>query len=119
MPLFVKLRSCANAMMSFLVCSPLHTNHFMCAARAWEPQIVNSGLLEGSFFSILGLNPTIGRLIGPDDDHASQPSPVVVLSWAFWKGRFNLDPSILGNMVRLREPRFWPHAVPFSGLLAG
>jgi hypothetical protein len=37
------------------------------------------GLVEGSFFSILGLNPTIGRLIGPDDDHASQPSPVAVL----------------------------------------
>jgi predicted permease len=64
-----------------------------------EPQIVNSGLVEGSFFSTLGLNPTIGRLIGPDDDHAGQPSPVAVLSWTFWKGRFNLDPSILGKEI--------------------
>src|SRR5260370_8235052 len=64
-----------------------------------EPQIVNSGLVEGSFFSTLGLNPTIGRLIGPDDDHAGQPSPVAVWSWTFWKGRFILDPSILGKEI--------------------
>src|SRR5260370_17689387 len=64
-----------------------------------EPQIVNSGLAEGSFFSTLGLNPTIGRLIVPDDDHAGQPSPVALLSWTFSEGRFTLDPSILRTQI--------------------
>jgi len=64
-----------------------------------EPEIVNCGFVEGSFFSILGLNPTFGRLIGPDDDQESQPSPVAVLSWSFWKSRFNFDPTILGKQL--------------------
>jgi predicted permease len=64
-----------------------------------ETQIVNSGFVEGDFFSNLGLNPAIGRLIRRDDDQASEPSPVVALSWSFWKSRFNLDRSILGKQL--------------------
>jgi predicted permease len=64
-----------------------------------ETQIVNSGFVEGDFFSNLGLNAAIGRLIGAEDNQATQPSPVVVLSWSFWKSRFSLDPSILGKQL--------------------
>jgi predicted permease len=64
-----------------------------------ESQIVNSGFAEGSFFSLLDMNPALGRLIGPADDQASQPSPVAVLSWSFWKSSFNLDPAILGKKL--------------------
>jgi putative ABC transport system permease protein len=62
-----------------------------------ESQIVNSGFAEGSFFSLLGMNPALGRLIEPEDDQASQPSPVAVLSWSLWKTKFNFDPAILGQ----------------------
>ncbi len=64
-----------------------------------ESQIVNGGFAEGNFFSILGVNPAIGRLIGPEDDQAAQPSPVAVLTWAFWKTRFQLDAAILGTKL--------------------
>jgi putative ABC transport system permease protein len=64
-----------------------------------ESQIVNSGFAEGSFFSLLGMNPALGRLIGPEDDQASQPSPVAVLSWSLWKTKFNFDPAILGKKL--------------------
>lgn len=50
-----------------------------------ESQIVNCGFAEGSFFSLLGVNPAPGRLSGPEDDQSSQPSPVVVLSWSLGK----------------------------------
>jgi predicted permease len=64
-----------------------------------EPQIVNGGFAEGSFFSLLGMNPALGRLIGPEDDQASRLSPVAVLSWSLWNSRFNLDPAILGEKL--------------------
>jgi predicted permease len=64
-----------------------------------ESQIVNGGFAEGSFSSLLGMNPALGRLIAPEDDQASRPSPVAVLSWSFWKSRFNLDPAILGKKL--------------------
>ena len=68
-----------------------------------ESEIVNSGFAEGSFFSLLGMNPALGRLIAPEDDQASQPSPVAVLSWSFWKTKFNSDPAILGKKLIVED----------------
>ena len=50
----------------------------------------------GDFFHSLGVRPAIGRLIGQIDD--ADPT-VAVLSWPYWRSRFNLDPSVLGARV--------------------
>ena len=86
-----------NDVFSGLIASSYRPLHL----RSDEPesQIVNGGFTEGSFFSLLGMSPALGRLIGPEDDQTSQPSPVAVLSWSFWKSRFNLDPGILGKKL--------------------
>jgi predicted permease len=86
-----------NDVFSGLIASsyrPLHVR-----GNGLESQIVNGGFAEGSFFSLLGMNPALGRLIEPQDDRASRPSPVAVLSWSLWKSRFNLDPAILGEKL--------------------
>ena len=54
-------------------------------------------LVSGSYFSLLGLRPTVGRLITPDDDKAPGESHVVVLSYAYWQRRFGLDPGVVGQ----------------------
>src|SRR5262245_42650524 len=33
-----------------------------------EPRVVRAGVVGGSYFDVMGLRPTIGRLIGPGDD---------------------------------------------------
>jgi len=86
-----------NHVFSGFLVSSYETLHVR--AENLEPHIVNSGFVEGSFFPNLGLEPTIGRLIGPDDDQVNQPSPVAVLSWTFWKNSFNLDPAIRGKQL--------------------
>ena len=86
-----------NDVFSGLIASsykPLHMR-----SDGLESEIVNSGFAEGSFFSLLGMNPALGRLIAPEDDQASQPFPVAVLSWSFWKTKFNSDPAILGKKL--------------------
>lgn len=50
----------------------------------------------GDFFDALGVRPAIGRLIGRAD--ASDPA-VAVLSWPYWRSRFNLDPSAVGSRI--------------------
>ena len=52
----------------------------------------------GALFPVLGLQPAIGRLIGPADAQAGA-APVAVVSWSYWKRRFNLDPAILGAQI--------------------
>jgi hypothetical protein len=58
-------------------------------------ETVDAEYVAGNLFSTLGLQPALGRLIGPDDTRAGSPR-VAVVHWSYWKSRFNLDPSILG-----------------------
>jgi predicted permease len=54
-------------------------------------------LVSGSYFPVLGLTPALGRLFTPDDDKTIGNHFVVVLSYDYWRNRFNLDPNILNQ----------------------
>ncbi len=56
-------------------------------------------LVSGSYFSVLGLNPAVGRLIGTGDDSAVGESPVVVLSFSYWRERFDASPGVMGETL--------------------
>jgi len=56
-------------------------------------------LVSGSYFSVLGMQPALGRLLGPGDDQTIDQSPVVVLSHAFWRSRFNQNPAVLNETM--------------------
>jgi len=64
-----------------------------------QPQTVFVGQVGGTFFQALGVRPAAGRLIGPEDVHTGDRSPVAVISWSFWKSRFDLDPGIIGEKI--------------------
>jgi predicted permease len=51
--------------------------------------------VTGEYYSVLGLAPAAGRLLGPEDNVA--PSPVAVISYAYWRRRFALDPGAVGK----------------------
>jgi predicted permease len=65
-----------------------------------EPREVNGGVVNGSFFDVMGLRPVLGRLIGPEDDGPKAAS-VVVLTYRFWSDAFKRDPSVIGKTVHL------------------
>src|SRR5215813_4836917 len=56
-------------------------------------------LVSGSYFPALGLQAAIGRLLGPGDDRAVGESPVVVLSHAYWRSRFEASPTVLNETL--------------------
>ena len=64
-----------------------------------EPETLIGEYVVGNFFPVLGMKPAIGRLIGPEDDPRTAPAAVAVVSWSYWKSRFNLDPAILGKQI--------------------
>ncbi len=47
-------------------------------------------LVSGSYFPLLGLHPSLGRLLGPEDDRSIGEAHVVVLTHAYWQHRFAL-----------------------------
>lgn len=64
-----------------------------------QPQTVFCGTVGGTFFQALGVRPAAGRLIGPEDVHMGYHNPVAVVSWSFWKSRFDLNPGIIGKKI--------------------
>ncbi len=65
-----------------------------------EPREVRAGVVDGSYFDVVGLHPVLGRLIGPQDD-GPKAAGVVVLTYRFWSTTFKSDPSVMGKTVRL------------------
>ena len=59
------------------------------------------GLYASSgFFRVLGIQPLLGRSLGPDDDR-QQGRRRVVISYAYWKDRFGGDPAVLGKTIHI------------------
>ena len=65
-----------------------------------EPRVVQAGIVNGSYFDVMGLRPVLGRLLGPGDDGA-RANPAVVLTHRFWTTTLDSDPSLLGRSIRL------------------
>src|ERR1700686_5227608 len=65
-----------------------------------EPREVRAGVVDGSYFDVMGLHPVLGRLIGPQDD-GPKVAGVVVLTYRFWSTILKSDPSVIGKTVRL------------------
>lgn len=56
--------------------------------------------LTPSMFSVLRVQPRLGRAF-TDDDAAEEATSVAILTDATWRGRFGSDPAILGRTVEL------------------
>lgn len=56
--------------------------------------------VSASFFSMLGVQPVIGRDFAPDDDKASA-APTVMLSDRLWRAKFDSSPDIIGKTLTL------------------
>src|SRR5467141_4519037 len=65
-----------------------------------EPREVQAGVVDGTFFEVMGRHPVLGRLIGPQDD-GPKAAGVVVFTYRFWSTTFKNDPSVIGKAVRL------------------
>ena len=56
-------------------------------------------VVSGNYFQLLALKPAAGRLLTPQDDTAKNANPVVVLSYGYWKSRFNSSREVVGQTV--------------------
>jgi len=67
---------------------------------------VQQSQVSGNYFSVLGAEPLLGRVLEESDNKISDPQPVAVISYDFWKRRFGLDPQVIGTKITLNEFRF-------------
>jgi putative ABC transport system permease protein len=80
-----------------------------------EPREVRAGVVDGSYFEVVGLHPVLGRLIGPQDD-GPNAAGVGVLTYRFWSTTYKSDPSVIGKTLRLGSG-FGDRAATIIGVL--
>ena len=57
------------------------------------------------FSLLLGVKPVLGRVLLPEEDHPNKVFSVV-MSEGLWRRRFNSDPQIIGQSIRLNSESF-------------
>src|SRR5579863_4081708 len=87
-----------------------------------QGQMVYGQLVSSNFFSVLGVEPAIGRAFQVDEDKAGPGAPTVVISYAFWQRRLAADPSAIGKALVLNGTGYTIVGVAppsFTGILVG
>jgi predicted permease len=62
-------------------------------------------LVSGNYFTVLGVEPQLGRAFTSNDDRTEAP-PVAVVSDAFWRDLFHGDPRVVGSTVIVNTTAF-------------
>jgi putative ABC transport system permease protein len=75
-------------------------NQAMNLTGGSEPERVQAARVSATFWSLLGVQPAIGRGFAPNED-AQSAGRVVVLSDGLWKRRFGADRRIVGKTIAL------------------
>src|SRR5580704_10208542 len=83
-PMYRELRD-RNAVFSGLL-----ANSETQVGAVWknQPELVNAELVSGNYFEVLGVGAAAGRTLLESDDRVKEGSPVVVLSYDYWKTKF-------------------------------
>lgn len=70
-----------------------------------EPEKLNAYRVTPNFFSVLGVEPALGRTLGPDDD-LPEASKVAVMSYPLWQSRYGGNRAIVGRDILLDNEKY-------------
>jgi putative ABC transport system permease protein len=82
----------------------------MNLAMGGEVNYAQAMWVSGDLFAVLGIQPFLGRLISPSDDHTGCAGGVD-LSYAFWQQRYGGSASVIGKTLTLEG-----HPFPILGV---
>ena len=102
---FQRWQKAAENMAQMAIVSPWH-QYNVSAEGGKLPEQVDAAWCSGNFFSVLGVVPAYGRTFTQADDSAGAAA-TVILSPAFWRRRYNSDPTIVGKSI-------WLDAKPYT-----
>jgi len=57
--------------------------------------------VTGNYFSMLGIQPALGRLILPSEGRTPAADPVVVLGYSYWQKKFSGGRDVIGKLVQI------------------
>ncbi len=70
-----------------------------------EPESVSAIRVSPAFFSVLRVQPILGRVFSPEENQSGR-GHVAVLSQSFWQTHFASDPNIVGRTISLDSQNY-------------
>src|SRR6185369_6424949 len=70
-----------------------------------EPERIRGARVSANFFSLLGIQPALGRSFTEEEDQP-QRNKVLVLSDELWRRRFGSDPNIVGKTTLVNDQSY-------------
>ena len=101
-PMYRDLRDHGRGLDGLVATSPADIGF----ARAGVSQLGQAELVSGNYFTLLGVQPSLGRVLTQTDDLQKDASPVVVLGYDFWKNHVGADPRVVGSTVSINGKPF-------------
>jgi predicted permease len=62
--------------------------------------------VSANYFSLLGVEPRLGRFFRPEEDQKIGGDPVIVIAYDYWERKFGSDPGAIGKTVILNGRPF-------------
>jgi predicted permease len=63
-------------------------------------------VVSGNYFETLGTPPAMGRPFAPDEDRIPDGHAVVIISHHLWEVKFNADPHVVGQAIKVNGQTF-------------
>jgi predicted permease len=71
-----------------------------------DDEFVTADLVSGEYFTVLGVEAALGRVLGPGDDVLSPPAPAAVITDRYWQRRFGRSSTAIGKVFTIRDRTF-------------
>ncbi len=82
----------------------LNPVHLSVAGQQPEREWVET--VSGNYFSMLGVEPKLGRLFQREEGEKPGADPIIVLSHDYWQRKFGGDPSAIGKTINVNGHPF-------------
>lgn len=101
-PMYEDLRDRNEAFDGLIATTPADIG----VVHAGQSQNARAEVVSGNYFTVLGVQPALGRLFTQADDLQPNVNPIAVLSFDFWKNHLGADPSIVGSAISINGHPF-------------
>ena len=97
-PDFLDFRAQADTLESLAA----YEQTFLTVTGETETERLRGIEATGNYFQVLGVNAQLGRTLKPEDEQPAN-AQAVVISDGLWRRRFNGDPNVVGQTLRLNN----------------
>lgn len=85
---------------TFTALAARRNNHFNISGTDQLPENISGAYVSASLFDVAGLKPIAGRYFTANEDKPGE-APVIVISETLWDRRFDRDPNLVGQEIRV------------------